>query len=79
MGHTCVVNLEDRRVNRKEQEGNSEGVVPRGKCFRRERLCQMLLRGQVRSGPKLTIEFSNVEKFGELGKGRFCGEVEVKA
>jgi len=39
----------------------------------------MLLREQVRSGPKLAIEFNSVNEFSELGKGSFCGEVKVKA
>ena len=54
---TYVVNLEDRRVSTKP-EGNSEGVEPRGECFRREQLCQMLLRGQVRSVPKLALDLA---------------------
>lgn len=64
------------RVESKQQEagGNSEGVVPR-----RELSCHMLLMKQERWGPKLAIEFNNVEEFGELGKEHFCGEVEVKA
>lgn len=78
MGHTCVVNLEDRRVSRKP-EGDSEGVEPGGECFSGEQLCHMLLRGLVRSGPKSAVEFSNMEEFGELGKGSFCGVVEAKA
>lgn len=76
MGHTCVVNLEDEESTERSKKGTQRVWCPEESVSGGS---QMLLRGQVRSGPKLTTEFSNVEKFGELGKGRFCGEVEGKA